>query len=173
MVTTTDRPTRPTVGLPATRRSTRGPSGVLVSLWAVSFVVLAFWWGATPPVIGATPGGAVMSLGELAGLLGSFLVCAQLLLIARVPWFERSVGLDRLVSWHRSLGTTVVLLVVTHVVLMVVGGAWLDRTTAWAEVPAVLASQPYLWPALIGTVLFLAIGLSSTRLAGVGRAAGR
>ena len=120
---------------------------------------------ATPPMVGATPGGAVMSLGELAGLLGSFLVCAQLLLIARVPWFERSVGLDRLVSWHRSLGTTVVLLIVTHVVLMVVGGAWLDRTTAWAEVPGVLATQPYLWPALIGTVLFLAVGLSSARLA--------
>lgn len=165
MATTTAHVARPTVAVPAARGSGRRPSGVLAALWAGSLGVLAFWWLGTSPLVGATPGGAVMSLGELAGLLGAFLVCAQLLLIARVPWFERSVGLDRLVSWHRSLGTTVVLLIVTHVVLMVVGGAWLDQTTLWAEVPGVLATQPYLWPAVIGTALFLAVGLSSARLA--------
>lgn len=165
MATTTAHVARPTVAAPAARRPGRRPSGVLAALWAGSLGMLAFWWLGTSPLVGATPGGAVMSLGELAGLLGSFLVCAQLLLIARVPWFERSVGLDRLVSWHRSLGTTVVLLIATHVVLMIVGGAWLDRTTLWSEVPGILATQPYLWPAVIGTALFLAVGLSSARLA--------
>lgn len=165
MATTTAHDARPMVAAPVARRTGRGPSGVLTALWAGLLAVLMFWWLGTSPQVGATPGGAVMSLGELAGLLGSFLVCAQLLLIARVPWFERSVGLDRLVSWHRSLGTTVVLLIVTHVVLMILGGAWLDRTTVWSEVPGVLATQPYLWPAVIGTALFLAVGLSSARLA--------
>ena len=134
-------------------------------MWLGSLAVAAFWWFGTPAATGATPGGALMSLGELAGLLASFLVCAQLLLVARVPWFERSVGLDRLTAWHRSLGTTVVLLVVTHVALMIVGGALLDQTSLWSEVPSVLARQPYLWPALIGTVLFLVVGVSSARLA--------
>ncbi|WP_028047953.1 ferric reductase-like transmembrane domain-containing protein [Cellulomonas sp. URHE0023] len=165
MATTTAHLAPPPVGVPSARRPGRRPSGVLAALWVGSLAVLAFWWLGTSPLVGSTPGGAAMSLGELAGLLGSFLVCAQLLLIARVPWFERSVGLDRLVSWHRSLGTTVVLLIVTHVVLMVLGGAWLDGTSVWAEVPGVLATQPYLWPAVIGTALFVAFGLSSARLA--------
>src|SRR6478735_6845003 len=124
MATTTVHLAPAPVAVPPARRPGRRPSGVLAALWVGSLSVLAFWWLGTSPLTGATPGGAVMSLGELAGLLGSFLVCAQLLLIARVPWFERSVGLDRLVSWHRSLGTSVVLLIVTHVALMVVGGAW-------------------------------------------------
>lgn len=142
----------------------RPPSAVLVVLWLGSLAVVAFWWHGTLPASGTTPGGILTSTGDLAGLLASFLVCAQLLLVARVPWFERSVGFDRLVSWHRSLGTTVVLLVLTHVALVITGGALLDRTTLWSEVPSLLATQPYLWLALIGTVLFGAVGASSARL---------
>ncbi|MDQ0375829.1 ferredoxin reductase family protein [Cellulomonas humilata] len=151
---------------PLTRpRRTRTRSGVLPTLWLGVLAVLAFWWTGTTASTGATPGGALMSLGELAGLLASYLVCAQLLLIGRVPWFERGIGFDRLVAWHRSLGTSVVLLVLTHVVLMIVGGSLLDGLSVWSEVPAVLATQPYLWPAVIGTILFLAVGISSARLA--------
>lgn len=151
----------------ATRQAAprRRLSAAMATLWLGSLAVVAFWWFGTSSAAGATPGGALISVGELSGLLGSFLVCAQLLLVARVPWFERSVGLDRLTAWHRSLGTTVVLLVLTHVALVVVGGALLDRTSVWSEVPGILATQPYLWPALIGTVLFLVVGLSSARLA--------
>ncbi|WP_426595723.1 ferredoxin reductase family protein [Cellulomonas sp. McL0617] len=165
-MTTTTRVATP-VRTAATRRPapTRRLSGALTGLWVGSLAVVAFWWFGTSSAVGYTPGGALMSVGELAGLLASFLVCAQLLLVARVPWFERSVGFDRLVSWHRSLGTTVVLLVLTHVLLMIIGGALLDSTSLWSEVPSVLARQPYLWLALIGTVLFFVVGLSSARLA--------
>jgi len=163
MATTTwEAPTIAPVAAPAPARP-RG--GVLPVLWLGVVAVLLFWWTGTDAAAGATPGGALTALGELAGLLASYLVCAQLLLVGRVPWFERAVGFDRLVAWHRSLGTSVVLLVLTHVLLMIVGGALLDGLTLWSEVPGVLARQPYLWPALIGTVLFVAVGLSSARLA--------
>ncbi|WP_456846472.1 ferredoxin reductase family protein [Cellulomonas sp. P5_C6] len=163
MATTTWQPpaTAPRVAEPTT--SPR--SGVLPVIWLGVLAVSLFWWTGTASTVGSTPGGALTALGELAGLLASYLVCAQLLLVARVPWFERAIGFDRLVAWHRSLGTSVVLLVLTHVALMIVGGSLLDGLTLWAEVPGVLARQPYLWPALIGTVLFLAVGLSSARLA--------
>jgi len=166
-MTTTTRVAPPAVAPAATRSPAprRRTSAVLVATWLGCVAVLAFWWQGASPSVAAAPGGALMSVGELAGLLASFLVCVQVLLIARVPWFERSVGFDRLVAWHRSLGTTVVLLVVTHVLLMILGGALLDRVSAWAEVPAVLRTQPYLWWALVGTVLFLAVGVSSARLA--------
>ncbi|MET0787752.1 MAG: ferredoxin reductase family protein [Cellulomonas sp.] len=163
MATTTwEAPAISPIAAPATVRR-RG--GVLPVLWLGVVAVLLFWWTGTDATAGATPGGALTALGELAGLLASYLVCAQLLLVGRVPWFERAVGFDRLVAWHRSLGTSVVLLVLTHVALMIVGGALLDGVTLWSEVPVVLARQPYLWPALVGTALFLAVGLSSARLA--------
>ena len=59
---------------------------------AIVFALLAvtlFWWHGTPPQAGATPGGALVAIAELTGLIASVLVCAQLLLVARVPWFER------------------------------------------------------------------------------------
>ncbi len=131
---------------------------------AACLAVTWFWWAGTPASSGATPGGALVATAELLGLLASVLVCAQLLLIARVPWFERSVGLDRLVSWHRSLGTTVVLLVVAHVLGMIVGQQLVAGQTPWGALASLLATTDDLWLALAGTVVFLAVGLTSARL---------
>lgn len=147
---------------PTTRRP--GALAVRLALLAGAVAVTALWWSGTPASVGGTPGGALTSLGELAGLLASFLVCAQLLLVGRVPWFERSVGLDRLVSWHRTLGATVLLLVLTHVALMVIGGAMLDQQALWPEALSLLTTQPEMLSALVGTALFLVVGASSARL---------
>jgi len=125
--------------------------------------VLWMWWASVPTTFTSTPASVATTVGELSGMLGAYLVCAQVLLIARVPWFERAVGLDRLVAWHRSLGATVVFLVVTHVVFIVAGGQLLDRKLPWDEVLAVLREYPDMLTALVGTIAFLAVGLSSAR----------
>jgi len=126
--------------------------------------VTIFWWHGTPASVGATPGGVLVAVAELTGLIASVLVCAQLLLVARVPWFERSVGLDRLVSWHKSLGTTVILLIVGHVLGMIVGYQLIQGQTPWGSLVTLLHSIADLWWAVAGTVIFLAVGLSSARL---------
>lgn len=149
----------------APRRRPRGGAVVRLAVVGGALAVLLFWWSGTSASVGATPGGALTAAGELAGLLGAYLVCVQLLLIGRVPWFERAVGMDRLVGWHRSLGTTVVLLVLTHVALMVVGGALLDRQALWPEALSLVATQPEMLSAVVGTGVFLVVGLSSARLA--------
>jgi len=86
------------------------------------------------------------------------------LLIARVPWFENAVGLDKLVFWHRSLGTSMILLVVAHVVFIVLGGELTDRNPPWTEFVVTLQDYPDMLTALVGTIAFLAVGLSSARL---------
>jgi len=126
--------------------------------------VLAAWWFATPSSLTFTPASTATSLGELSGMAGAFLVCAQVLLIARVPWFERAVGMDRLVSWHRTLGSTVLFLILSHVLLMVLGVQLLTSGTPWGATAAVLTSYPDMLTALIGTLLFLVIGISSARI---------
>lgn len=126
------------------------------------FGVTAFWFlGASSQT---DPGTIVSGAGDLAGLLASFLVCVLLLLVSRAPWIERAFGLDHLVGWHRSLGATVVLLVVTHVLLVLVGSALWESTSAWAQVPRLLATQPDLVEALVGTGLFLLAGITSARV---------
>ncbi|GAA1435987.1 ferredoxin reductase family protein [Microlunatus lacustris] len=125
----------------------------------------AIWWVGTPAGVALPPGALVTSLGELTGMWAGVLICAQILLVARVPWFEGAVGLDRLVGWHRTLGTSVLLLTVTHVVLIVLGGQLTDRQSVWAEFWSVTVPQPDVLTALIGTLLLVAVGVSSARAA--------
>lgn len=131
---------------------------------AACIAVTLFWWHGTPAAAGGTPGGALVAVAELIGLIASVLVCAQLLLVARVPWFERSVGMDRLVSWHKSLGTTVILLIVAHVLGMIVGYQLIQGQTPWGSLVTLLHTIADLWWAVIGTAVFFAVGLSSARL---------
>ncbi|GAA3891259.1 ferredoxin reductase family protein [Leifsonia kafniensis] len=126
--------------------------------------VLLMWWTSTGPSSAATPAALTTTIGELSGMLGGYLVCAQVLLIARIPWFEASVGMDKLVLWHRTLGTAVILLIATHVGFMIVGGMLFDQSTPWAEIVTILTSYPDMLTALIGTIVFFVVGLSSARL---------
>lgn len=155
----------------ATARARRGagaPAPGAVVLWAVLVgvlvLVVAFWWRGTPPSAGASPAGALTGVGELVGLVASVLVCAQLLLVGRVPWFERAVGLDRLVAWHRVLGTAVVLLVLTHTLLMVVGTALPAQAASWWQALTLVLAEPDMTAALVGTGLFVVVGVSGARL---------
>ncbi|MEO7349476.1 MAG: ferric reductase-like transmembrane domain-containing protein, partial [Terrimesophilobacter sp.] len=126
-------------------------------------VVLIMWWTGTSALL-SSPAQLASTMGELSGMVSGYLVCAQLLLIARVPWFENAVGLDKLVSWHRTLGVSVVLLIMVHVGLMILGGMLRDAVTPWNEIFVILNSYPDMLAALIGTALFLTVGLTSAKL---------
>ena len=61
-------------------------------------------------------GGALIALSRLAAMSGTFLLLVTMLLIARIPALESSLGQDRLVAWHRRLGPWVLGLISVHVV---------------------------------------------------------
>ncbi|PYI64522.1 oxidoreductase [Arthrobacter livingstonensis] len=155
-----------TAHTPVTGRRSPARSGRLLRALIVAGVVgvLGAWWIDTPTSLAFTPAATATSLGELSGMVGAFLVCAQVLLIARVPWFEHAVGMDRLVSWHRTLGSTVLFLIISHVLLMILGVQLLTSSTPWSATATVLTSYPDMLTALIGTLLFFAIGISSARI---------
>jgi len=41
---------------------------------------------------------------RFAALIGTYFALLGILLVSRIPWVERGVGHDRLVTWHRKLG---------------------------------------------------------------------
>jgi hypothetical protein len=47
---------------------------------------------------------AVVTVSRLAALVGTYLSVVGIFLVARIPFVERGVGHDRLVTWHRKLG---------------------------------------------------------------------
>lgn len=160
------RPPAPTKAVPSRRRSGVF-SGFLVRLLLVlsTVGVLGLWWVDTPSLRSLTPGTAMTASGELTGMVAGVLICVQIMLIARVPWLERAIGLDRLVSWHRSLGTSVLLLTLTHVLLIVLGGMVTDQVTLWSEFWSTTMQQQDVLTALIGTAVLVLAGVTSAKAA--------
>ena len=72
---------------------------------------------------GEGAGEAIIAVGRVTGLLGAYLSLVTLLLMARVPWLERGVGLVRLSTWHRYAGSTSLTLILVHVAATAVGYA--------------------------------------------------
>lgn len=86
----------------------------------------------------------LLSAARFVGLHAALIMMGQLLLVARLPWLDRRLGMDRLTSWHRWVGFTLLWTVLLHAALVVSGYAVLDgqpvtRTfLALAGVPAAL-----------------------------------
>ncbi|MDO0928556.1 ferredoxin reductase family protein [Streptomyces sp. TG1A-8] len=143
------------------RRSPAGP--VLAVLWAGAAAVVALWWADTATVTGAA--GWLTGAGRIAGLLCGY-ACAVLVgLMARVPLLEVRIGSDRVARWHAMAGRYTVCLLVAHVVLVLTGYAAQDRASPWRETATVVLDYPDMLEATAGTVLLLAVGVTSVRAA--------
>ncbi len=59
----------------------------------------------------------------MTGLVGTYLVVVEVLLMGRVPWLDRMIGMDRLAIWHRRNGEYSICLLVAHAVLTIWGYA--------------------------------------------------
>ncbi|MFD0822220.1 ferric reductase-like transmembrane domain-containing protein, partial [Micromonospora zhanjiangensis] len=93
-------------------------SAALLSL----VVVTALWIGNRGlQELSAGPGPGLTSIGRLAGLVSADLMLIQVVLMARVPWIERSYGQDRIARWHRLAGFTSFNLLLGHVLLTTLG----------------------------------------------------
>ncbi|SNX64707.1 predicted ferric reductase [Streptomyces sp. TLI_55] len=66
---------------------------------------------------------ALVVLGRLFGLYGALLMAFQLLLVARLPWLDRRIGMDRLTSWHRWTGFGILWTLLAHAVFIAFGYA--------------------------------------------------
>jgi predicted ferric reductase len=112
-----------------------------------------------------TPGGILTAIGQLSGLLGTYLVLIQLLLMSRSPWLEQLLGMDRLTGAHRWVGFGAVSLLVAHGAFTIVGYSLGDGSTILAEAVTILTTYPYVLLATIGMALFVAVAVTSIRAA--------
>ncbi|MDH6520340.1 ferredoxin-NADP reductase/DMSO/TMAO reductase YedYZ heme-binding membrane subunit [Streptomyces sp. SAI-135] len=158
MTTVYERRAAPAVAPPA-RRS---PAGVVLALlWAGAAAVLALWWSDTGSVVGAA--GWLTGAGRIAGLLCGY-ACAVLVgLMARVPLLERRIGSDRVARWHAMAGRYTVSLLLAHIGLILAGYAAQDGASLWHETLTVVLDYPEMLKATAGTVILLAVGLTSAR----------
>lgn len=111
----------------------------------------------------AAPGGVLSAAGRLAGFTGTYLLLIMVVLVARLPWLERTAGQDRLVRWHRKIAPWAIGLITAHVVLIVLGYAQAARAGVWHEVWVLLMSYPDILAAIVGFGLLLMAAISSYR----------
>lgn len=144
----------------------RGSAATLrVVLLTGGLAVAGLWWADTASAAVHGLGPWLTSAGRVTGLFGGYLVLVEVLLLCRLGWFERAVGLDRLASWHRALGTNVVILIMAHVLLTVWGYGSTAHHAVIGELWNMITTYPDMLTATAGTVIFLAVAVTSARFA--------
>jgi predicted ferric reductase len=86
----------------------------------------------------------VASVSRLAALTGTFFAVVGIFLVARIPWVERGVGHDRLVTWHRKLGPWSLYLIGAHVFFIVMSSAGQDGVMLAVEMWQMLNSMAWM-----------------------------
>ena len=105
------------------------------------------------------------TIARTCALLGTYFSLAGVLLVARIPWVERGVGHDRLVTWHRKLAPYSLFLIGFHVVLVLIGYAGEEHISLFNELRKLLAQYPWMWWALLAFYLMIQAGVTSYKKA--------
>ncbi|RSM83512.1 oxidoreductase [Kibdelosporangium aridum] len=107
----------------------------------------------------------LISIGRLLGMYGALLMAFQLVLIARLSWLDRRLGMDRLTSLHRWTGFGVLWLLLGHMVFIVFGYANLSGTGPVGELVTLATTVEGILQAIVAFALILFVGAASARFA--------
>jgi predicted ferric reductase len=88
----------------------------------------------------------------------------QVLLIARLPFLDRRIGMDRLTTWHRWTGFTIFWLALLHPTFVLLGYAKLDKISFFAQIPNLGRQLPVLL-GMIAVGLIVIVAATSVRIA--------
>lgn len=134
------------------------------SYWAFAVnavLILAFWWFSSGFEISRSLADAANGVGRITGLLGTYLVLWQLLLLARVAWLEDAFGLERLAVLHRWNGFLCVSLLVAHGVFQTFGYMLTNHQGVLAQLGDFINSYVGLLAAIVALGLFIAVAVVS------------
>jgi predicted ferric reductase len=154
-----------TVTSPELTRTTTTPPPAVVARWALWAGVLVNLL--IVEVLFATAGSGknpLLTVGKFFGLHAAVIMMLQLLLVARLPWLDRRIGMDRLTAWHRWVGFSLLWTVVLHGTFIVLGYARLDR----APVLRTFAGLAGVFASLLGicaSAVIIAVAVLSVRYA--------
>ena len=142
------------------RRRLRRSDAMVAGLWASAAAALALFLAYGGAGQFGTVSDAVTSLGVIAGLVGTDFVLVMIVLAARIPLIDRTVGHDRAIAVHRSLGKPALFLLLAHAILLIVGYGMASGSNPIAEFGPMLAI-PDLPLAFVGLGLLIVVVITS------------
>lgn len=104
----------------------------------------------------------VLTIAKFFGMHAAVVMMFQLLLVARLPWLDRRIGMDRLTVWHRWVGFTLLWTILTHATIVVLGYATLDNASMGKTFLA-LAGVPASLLGMCAAALIVVVAALSTR----------
>ncbi len=108
---------------------------------------------------------ALIVLGRLAGLYGALLMAFQLVLVARLPWLDRRIGMDRLTSWHRWTGFGILFTLLAHVVFISFGYAESSGMDPVSQLVDLAETVEGVLRAVVALAIIIVVGAVSGRYA--------
>ncbi|MEV8341271.1 ferredoxin reductase family protein [Streptomyces niveus] len=132
----------------------------LYALFAANVIVVTVFF-----VRAGFASNALVLLGRLAGLYAALLMAFQLLLVARLPFFDRRIGMDRLTSWHRWVGFGLLWLLLAHGVFIVFGYAQSSSMGPVDQLVDLAETVEGVLRAVVAMALIILVGAVSARYA--------
>lgn len=146
-------------------RTRQGPSPARTAQLVLGGAVLAHLIVVEVLFLGAGTGkNSVLTVAKFFGLHAASIMMLQLVLVARLPFLDRRIGMDRLTVWHRWVGFTLLWTVLTHATIVVSGYAVLGGTSFGAtflDLAGVVASLL----GMCAATIIVVIGAFSARAA--------
>lgn len=129
-------------------------------LWASAAAAVALFLIPGGATQFGSVGQAITSLGIVTGLIGSDFILVMLVLAARIPVLDRTIGHDRAIAVHRQLGKPALFLLLAHGILLLIGYGVTSGIDPIAEIGPMLA-LPDMPLAFIGMGLLIAVVVTS------------
>jgi len=97
--------------------------GLVIGTWYVNLLLAVVLWATTSASLlsSGSPGGILLAIGRLLGILATVFALTQFLLMGRILWIERPFGLDHLASYHHFNGLAAITLILIHPLFVIAG----------------------------------------------------
>lgn len=141
------------------------PEVVYLLFFANALVIFVLWWASSGFEITRSASDALNGLGRITGLIGTYLVLCQLLLMARTAWLEAAFGFEKMAVLHKWNGYAAVGLILAHAVFQTLGYQLGDGKDVAQQLGDFVANYEGLLGAIVALGLFVAIAAVSISIA--------
>ena len=137
--------------------------GLVIGVWYVNLLLAVVVWSTTSASLltSGSPGGILLAIGRLLGILATVFALTQFLLMGRILWIERPFGLDHLASYHRFNGFAAISLILLHPLFVIAGYAFSGHANFFKTYRDVLQHYSYASWALLAEILFILVVATS------------
>ena len=129
-------------------------------------IILFFWYNGSPINNNTDTIDILMSIGRLSGLLLTYFLLIQLILISRLKIIENVLGHDKLTRWHRNFGISIGIFLLAHPLFLAFAYGLNNQINWLKQLYNFIFFFDDIGGAAIATLILILIILLSTKIIG-------